>query len=390
LLDLVHHNRQQGEGEIERLIESYPSQRKEALLARTMWIAEQAGNVTDLRQLDLLLAQLPEGDKGYLAQTKLIRGKVAEIVRQYLIVQTASQTYVKELNLQLLKAKISAFDNEIAGFNEPLASGFRKAANQWKDAVKAELQKQQEILHNKPVRQVFRAGDPVNKKEEAFVPRLSVIGDVERQLLMASGCPGLVIYGRRRTGKSTLLQNLPAFLPDNFTFAVLSMQNPHVFTDTDFFVRSIYETIKSNLPPETAKSFSPDSESLTGLHSALSNFNKSIGQDRRLIIAIDEYENIDDKIGEAVFTKDLLAALRESMQEHRRITWVFSGSHEITELEHAQWTSYLVSARTIVIPFFSFDFSQYHRRSRWWGVGAEAPHNKRTNIVGEQQGCDVL
>ena len=45
--------------------------------------------------------------------------------------------------------------------------------------------------------------------------------------------------------------------------------------------------------------------------------------------------------------------MRESIQVHRRITWIFAGSHDIAELKHAPWPSYLVSARTIEMPLFS-------------------------------------
>ena len=74
---------------------------------------------------------------------------------------------------------------------------------------------------------------------------------------------------------------------------------------------------------------------------------------RRLIVAFDEYENIDRKIGEGIFTEDLLALVRESIQCHRNLTWAFAGSHEIDELTSAPWTSYLVSARTIEVPPFT-------------------------------------
>jgi hypothetical protein len=73
----------------------------------------------------------------------------------------------------------------------------------------------------------------------------------------------------------------------------------------------------------------------------------------RLIVALDEYELIDAKVGEGVFGPDLLATLRESIASHRRITWVFAGSHEIGELSHAEWSSYLVSARTVLVPPFT-------------------------------------
>jgi hypothetical protein len=74
---------------------------------------------------------------------------------------------------------------------------------------------------------------------------------------------------------------------------------------------------------------------------------------RRLILAFDEYENIDRKIGEGILPEDILALVRESIQTHRNLIWVFAGSHEIDELMHASWTSYLVSARTIEVPPFT-------------------------------------
>ena len=41
------------------------------------------------------------------------------------------------------------------------------------------------------------------RSREAFVPRFRVLGELENQLMLANGCPGLILYGRRRTGKST-------------------------------------------------------------------------------------------------------------------------------------------------------------------------------------------
>lgn len=74
---------------------------------------------------------------------------------------------------------------------------------------------------------------------------------------------------------------------------------------------------------------------------------------KRLLLAIDEYENLDRKLGEGVFDPDLLDTVRESIQTHRQVTWAFAGSHAIAELTHAPWSSYLVSARTLEVPPFT-------------------------------------
>jgi hypothetical protein len=76
---------------------------------------------------------------------------------------------------------------------------------------------------------------------------------------------------------------------------------------------------------------------------------------RRFILALDEYEMLDEKLQEGVLTTDLLATIRESIQTHRRIIWMFSGNADIVELIGADWTSYLISVRTLRVPFFSPD-----------------------------------
>jgi hypothetical protein len=232
--------------------------------------------------------------------------------------------------------------------------------------------------------QVFRAGDPVERHSEAFVPRFKVLSELEGQLTLASGCPGLILYGRRRTGKSTLLRNLIGFLPDRVKVAGTSMQDPRAFTSTGSFVELVSELVaealqKAPVSPlphmESARfkwlrrlgfrrvsrsgaksSDGPRDNSLSGLFEKLSRANEELADGhRRLLLTIDEYENLDRKIGDGAFSTDLLATIRESIQSHRRIVWLFAGSHHIAELIHAPWSSYLVSARTVEVPLFDLD-----------------------------------
>jgi hypothetical protein len=76
-------------------------------------------------------------------------------------------------------------------------------------------------------------------------------------------------------------------------------------------------------------------------------------------LALDEYEMIDEKLREGVFTADLLSTLRESIQSHRQIIWAFSGNADITQLTGADWTSYLISVRTVDVPVFTPDETRW-------------------------------
>ncbi len=80
-----------------------------------------------------------------------------------------------------------------------------------------------------------------------------------------------------------------------------------------------------------------------GFFRALTEANEWLDhEERRLLLTVDEYEFLDTKIGEGVFSTDLLAMVRESIQTHRRIIWMFAGSHHVSEPCIAPWSSYLV------------------------------------------------
>ena len=152
-------------------------------------------------------------------------------------------------------------------------------------------------------------------------------------------------------GKSTLIRNLDAFVPDTVRIASVSMQNPNLFTSTASFVRQIDKDMSAALNGEAATLNTGD---LGGLFERLSSANSWLEDaGLRLILAFDEFEYIDTKIGEGVFSPDLLATIRELIQSHRRLIWVFAGSHRVTMLKNAEWPSYLISVQTIEIPPFT-------------------------------------
>ena len=196
--------------------------------------------------------------------------------------------------------------------------------------------------------------------------------------MLATGCPGIVLYGRRRMGKSTVLRNLRGFLPPGVEVAMLSMQEAEAFTSLGSFCELLGTRMQEALPGEALPRGPPGD--LPGLARMLANVNRTLeARGRRLIVALDEYENIDRKIGERVIPEDLLTLMRESIQSHRNLTWVFAGSHEIEELTAAPWTSYLVSARTVEVPPFTEEetrilLTEPLKHSTLWPGGRERPH----------------
>ncbi|MBI5385218.1 MAG: AAA family ATPase [Verrucomicrobia bacterium] len=354
LLSYAEHDGEAGRAEIERLIATYPSQRPAALRARIALIARDAGRVADLTRLPFIVSQLPEGGKGFLAQTPRVRELVNEISRQQTLLNTLDRPVLREPHARLLHTEIENFRHTVSGMAEPLATGFRAAAFRWLETADRQLAEAVAITARQPTPQVFRAGDPVDQSKEAFVPRNGVFGELERQMTLATGCPALVLYGRRRVGKSTVLRNVAGFLPSSVRVVVVSMEDAKAFTSLDLLLALLADRIQSHLPE--GRRLELVTKDLPCFRDFLGQVNGSLQDgNRRLLVALDEYEYVDQKIGEGVFSKDFLALLRESIQTHRQLTWLLAGSHEIGELSHAEWPSYLISARTVEVGLFSAD-----------------------------------
>ncbi len=335
-----------------RVIKIGPSQRVPAELT-AIAIIRKGADIEGLAQLNSIFADIPTG-KGFLRHIPSVRQEVSDIVLAQARLDILERPFLREPYALLLLNRIETFAMWSTRLPDPLGHELLRAARAWREVARRQLADARTRLEPEPTRQVFRAGDPVDHDQEAFVPRDGILAELERQVLLATGCPGLVIYGRRRLGKSTLLRNLRGFLPASVRVANLSMQQAPAFASLEHLIGLLAETLATTLPPGAAAD--PPPTDLRGLEKLLSSANSVLdGEGLRLLLALDEYENLDRKIGEGVLSEDLLAVVRESIQSHRRLIWAFAGSHRIDELGHAPWSSYLVSARTVEIPMFRFE-----------------------------------
>jgi hypothetical protein len=254
LLAYAEHEPAAADAEIDRLATSYPSQRTAALRARIALVARAAKCEADLTQLAFIVDRLPEAQSGLLSAAPRIRSDVSQISRLQIRLNTVDRPFLREPVAGMLCREIESFRQRVIGAAEPFASEFRAAADQWLRIAERQLSEARAVLEKEPTVQVFRAGDPVDRTQEAFVLRHSVIGELERQLTLATGCPGLIVYGRRRTGKTTLLRNVSGFLPGSVRVSWLSMQHPDAFTSVESFVgllaRQIMEAMAGISEPQ--------------------------------------------------------------------------------------------------------------------------------------------
>ena len=287
--------------------------------SRITQVARVAAAELNLGRLDEHVDRLPEGTVGVLTDVPKLRSMVQEIAQLQRRLEASQRPVFQEPLAEQLVTKIENFGYRVGGLKEPLASEFRVAALAWASRAVQQLDEIRSRLEHSPKAQVFRAGDPVDRSNEAFVPRMSTIELLDRQVMLAQGCPGLLIYGRRRMGKSTLLRNLSGFLPTPVRIAYISMENPGAFSSQSSFIDLIIRdawTACSEIGPQTT------TQTLSRMFAELEAINSRLSKhDERLLIACDEFEMIDRKIGESVFSVDLL----HTVESQSKITAGLSG-----------------------------------------------------------------
>jgi hypothetical protein len=181
------------------------------------------------------------------------------------------------------------------------------------------------------------------------LPRQEVIADLAAHVVASTGCPGLLLYARRRMGKSSCLRNLTDFLPSRIGVVHLNLQDPGISGSEVRFCSKLAAAIDSD---QADRDSGP--ATLVELGTVLTTLNDRLGDEGRLLlIGLDEYEYLDAMLAEQALPQGLPALFRTSIQEHRNLIWVFAGSHQVRELKNATWPSALISVRTIEIDRFT-------------------------------------
>ncbi|MEN8906141.1 MAG: hypothetical protein ABF289_09325, partial [Clostridiales bacterium] len=297
--------------------------------------------------------KMPEGSDGFLTGTKLIKDKIYKISEAQLRIDNSLNNILKKERIVRLIKDMEADIHSLRGFKYPLDTEFVKAYKKWLEIANEQMIECDKTTKKEKISQIYNAGEAVKRDKDAFVNRTSVVKEMEDCITSEAGCSGIVLYGRRRVGKTTIFYNLDQSLENTFyNIIYVDMQESRYnSTFINGFIFGLYEKIMPFADIETSKP-----NNVQEFYELIKKCNSNlISKNRYLLICIDEFEFIHMKIDDGTFEIDLLSTIRLSVQNCRNIIWIFGGSHKITELEGVNWTSYLISLKTIEVPFFTLD-----------------------------------
>ena len=189
-----------------------------------------------------------------------------------------------------------------------------------------------------------------------FVGRADVIKQLEELWLMSNQLQSVVLYGHRRMGKTSILKNLSSYLGNNISVAYINLLNLGTVSPNQG--KSEILIALSDAISQTLSLSPPSDEDFLQLPSRtfqrfIRTISQQLTQGQGLIIALDEFEKIEELISTGALSKDFLGFLRGLLQEHANIAFAFAGLHTLEEMTADYFNPLFASILPIRIGFFT-------------------------------------
>jgi hypothetical protein len=265
-------------------------------------------------------------------------------------------TYNQRLVLSAVAEKLNGFIRELTRSSDKYSVRFRPIATQWYEIVTNHIQELAETVElRQEIDNPYIIGVPLTEQQEIFTGRTDIGTRIE-QLILDRRRPPLLLYGQRRMGKTSLLNNLGRLLPNSIIPMFVDLQGP-VSSASDYtgflynIARAMIDSAKRQsavtLPPLTRETLAVDP--FTSFDEWLDKVEQTLAQNIALL-SLDEFEALDDAISKGRFDEqDVLGMLRHLIQHRPRFKLLLAGSHTIEEFQ--RWASYLINVQVLHISY---------------------------------------
>ncbi|GAA6622542.1 CHAT domain-containing protein [Scytonema sp. NUACC26] len=222
-------------------------------------------------------------------------------------------------------------------------------AETWKEALLSVAGEVGEISITKPIRNPHIIGDPV--LGERFVGREDVMRQLEELWLMGQQLQSVVIYGHRRMGKTSILKNAANLVGSGVKVAYVNLLEvgdaPSGVGEVLIAMSDAVSQVMNLQPP-------PDGELL---NLPLLTFRRYLQKvietldGTSLIIALDEFEKIEDLIAAGKIPVDFMEFLRGLVQMNSKVAFAFAGLHTLEEMTADYFQPFFASVIPIHVSF---------------------------------------
>jgi hypothetical protein len=268
-------------------------------------------------------------------------------------------TYNQRLSLIAIEDRLDALLRELTRSSERYALRFLPIASRWRELVAERVRTLAAAAElRQEIESPYVIGVPLTEQQEIFVGRTETSLRIE-QLLTDGRHPPLLLYGQRRIGKTSLLNNLGRLLPSTIVPLFVDLQGPTSrASDHAGFLYNLARGMNRSAQRHRALALPPlsrretlGSDPFTGFDEWLDQVETVLGQSTALL-ALDEFETLEPPINEGKFSEAAILGMFRHLIQHRpRFKVLLTGSHSLDEL--GRWASYLINVQMIHISYLS-------------------------------------
>ncbi|MEH2049718.1 nSTAND1 domain-containing NTPase [Nostoc sp.] len=210
----------------------------------------------------------------------------------------------------------------------------------------------EQAQRSQEIRQVYIAGNSLDPEtaRNRFKGRIDIFREIE-SLTLSEQPPVLLLYGGRRTGKTSALKYLPYRVQANIVPLLVDLQGAASATTLKGLAENLAQQIIEAARRLPRKVFlpNPDTNKLAedpfpALQTWFAEIERS-NSGKQFLLCLDEYERLGEVV-KATSSRAPLNFIRNLLQHQRKWILLFSGSQELSELDD-YWSDYLINTRAL-------------------------------------------
>ncbi|HAN72995.1 MAG TPA: hypothetical protein DCQ63_00865 [Planktothrix sp. UBA8402] len=315
-------------------------------LALLLTIFKPAKTIDDIATLEL--PDLPQ--EPYLRpQTWTAITTLYQVIEDVNLIKNSVSRSTRSLALNRALGEVKRIIDEPQTLLEAERGLIIDIAKNWQSALLGITEEIGKISITKKVINPYIIGDPVIGKQ--FIGREDIIKQLEELWVSTRQLQSVVLFGHRRMGKTSILRNISTRLDGKVKLAYVNLLTVgNSIQGVGEVLMAIADSLSDTLqiPP-------PDDDSLINLpYRTFERYLKQIEThlgDTGLIIALDEFEQIEELIKSDRIPKDFMGVLRGMVQMSPKIAFALAGLHTLEEMTEDYFNPFFASIIPIRVSF---------------------------------------
>lgn len=262
----------------------------------------------------------------------------------------------QRLALKDIEGRVEKFGRELAQSPNLYGRRLQQVAEHWRKVLADHIVEiSREVERRNEIDNPYITGQPITVQQEIFVGRTDIAAKLERIMFSGHRQP-VLLYGQRRMGKTSLLNNLGRLLPSTIVPLFVDLQGPASRSNDHagmlyYIGRGMAESAtyyrNLQLPPLLREALERDPFGI--FDEWLVAVKHVLGESSGLLM-LDEFEALESAISRGHFDEDsVLGTLRHIIQHHPRFRILLAGSHTLDEFR--RWASYLINVQIVQISY---------------------------------------